>query len=325
MFARHYNKYLVASLLLLIIIGAPQAGFTDSVITSPSSCPAAFSATAGTAFSYTFTGTGGRTTNPWRETGLPGWLTLNSTTGVLSGTPTNSGVSNFTITLRAASGTSATCAITMTVSPIITTPSSCPYALATGVVGDNYYYDFQGTGGRNNPWQVSSGTLPAGFTLGAASGNLYDYPVVATPGQYTFTVRYRGNNGTYDECPCTLVIQPALTTLTISGTGALNFGTISADTVPATATATPPSIICTNGSSIYLTADNGLYASGSNPRMTDGSGHYIVYSYTFSTPLTCTGLNIGSSLNFVGTIAAGALNTLPAGTYTDTITLTFAY
>jgi hypothetical protein len=74
--------------------------------------------TVGTAYSQTVTASGVATTWTYsRSSGtLPGGLTLNSSTGVLSGTPTSAGSFNFTIAATGANGCSASQAYTVVVS-----------------------------------------------------------------------------------------------------------------------------------------------------------------------------------------------------------------
>jgi spore coat protein U-like protein len=63
-------------------------------------------------------------------------------------------------------------------------------------------------------------------------------------------------------------------------------------------------------------------------RMKDSGTNYIVYSFNYTkTALTGTGIttDIGATLVLTGTLAAGALDNVPAGAYTDTLTLSIAY
>ena len=53
-----------------------------------------------TAYNQTITGTGGVTPYTWSATGLPSGLSINSDTGIISGTPTVGGTFNPTITLN---------------------------------------------------------------------------------------------------------------------------------------------------------------------------------------------------------------------------------
>jgi len=65
------------------------------------------SATVGSVFTYTITGSGGSgsyLTNSFTATPLPAGLTINSSTGVISGTPTTYGITNVTIAFQDALG-----------------------------------------------------------------------------------------------------------------------------------------------------------------------------------------------------------------------------
>src|SRR5919202_1031780 len=94
-------------------------------------CPAS-TGTVGTAYSSAITATGG--TPPYILFGasaLPAGLTLNSATGAITGTPTTTGTTNFTVFVQdvTTSVTGASCSITIAPLPTLTCPS------ATGSVG----------------------------------------------------------------------------------------------------------------------------------------------------------------------------------------------
>jgi hypothetical protein len=84
------------------------------------------SATTGVAYSTTLAGTGGNTPYQWIFTSgtLPTGVQLNSTTGVLSGTPTQAGTFAFTIILQDASGIQTTQAMSLGVSSNSSTASN---------------------------------------------------------------------------------------------------------------------------------------------------------------------------------------------------------
>ncbi len=72
--------------------------------------------TVGTAVSLTMTASGGTGTFSWSATGLPGGLSINASSGVISGTPTTAGTS--TVTVTATSGTqSGSATFSWTVNP----------------------------------------------------------------------------------------------------------------------------------------------------------------------------------------------------------------
>lgn len=117
----------------------------------------------------------------------------------------------------------------------------------------------------------------------------------------------------------------------VTGSPALNFGTLDAITNAggATAAVTPPSIMCTMGSSVTMSDNGGLNYSGT-PRLKSGS-NYLNYNFISASSMTGAGgtTNIGGNgtgnLNLGATISAGALDNVPAGAYSDTVTLTINY
>ncbi|HMY76512.1 MAG TPA: putative Ig domain-containing protein, partial [Blastocatellia bacterium] len=84
------------------------------VIVNPATASNGF---VGTSYSQSFTQTGGTGTVTWSNTGsLPGGLTLNLTSGVLSGTPTTQNTFNFTIRATDSNGCFGERAYTVTIS-----------------------------------------------------------------------------------------------------------------------------------------------------------------------------------------------------------------
>ncbi|MDB6126777.1 MAG: Endoglucanase [Verrucomicrobia bacterium] len=155
------------------------------VITSPNSAPA----TVGAAFTYTIAASGSPTS--FSATGLPAGLTFNSTTHVISGTPTTAGTSVVTITVTNASGTS-TFALTITVgaanaAPVITSPTNAPGTAGTPFVP----YVIAGTG---LPTSFTATGLPPGLTLNTATGTISGTPTVA--GTYVVTITATNSSGT---------------------------------------------------------------------------------------------------------------------------------
>src|SRR5262249_52964708 len=93
---------------------------------------------------------------------LPAGLMLNSSTGLLSGTPTVPGSYNFTIKAQTASG----CLTTRAYTQVITCPTITlsPASLPNGAVGTSYSQTLSATlAGGNYSYAISSGALPTGL------------------------------------------------------------------------------------------------------------------------------------------------------------------
>src|SRR5207253_6576888 len=123
------------------------------VITSPATA----TGQVGVAFSYQITATNNPTS--FNATGLPAGLSVNTSTGLISGTPTTAGTYSVTISATNAGGTgSATLVITTNpAAPVIQPPFT-----ATGTVGSNFSYTINAT---NNPTSYNATGLPAGLGL----------------------------------------------------------------------------------------------------------------------------------------------------------------
>ena len=122
---------------------------------------------------------GGITPYTWTVTvgSLPAGLTLNATTGVISGSPSGTfvGAVNFTVTVTDSETptpqtASASLSITISVAALSVTTTSLP----TGVASTIYpVATLQATGGISPyTWSVTTGSLPAGLILNSATGCL---------------------------------------------------------------------------------------------------------------------------------------------------------
>ncbi len=128
----------------------------------PSTLPLSGVTTA--AMSSQIVPTGGSPAVSWQLTGTaPGGVSLNPSTGVLSGTPVTAGVFTFTVTATNTAGTSNTLAVTFTVTapPLFT---SNPIVLVAPT-GSAYSYTFAPTGGGPYTYTVASGALPGWASL----------------------------------------------------------------------------------------------------------------------------------------------------------------
>ncbi|MBR4196447.1 MAG: putative Ig domain-containing protein [Synergistaceae bacterium] len=120
---------------------------------------------------------------------LPAGLSLNSSTGVISGTPITAGTSTFTV--RATYSTaSAEKQFTITISDItpvpVTTLTITTSSLPDGTAGTAYSATLAANL-SGVTWSVISGTLPAGLTLNSSTGAITGTPTAE--GTSSFTVR----------------------------------------------------------------------------------------------------------------------------------------
>ncbi len=142
---------------------------------------------------------------------LPNNLTLNASSGLLSGTPVVNGSFNFTIKVTDTNNCMATQAYTLTVSscpPITINPVSLP----AGTAFTFYSQQLTQSGGTAPiSWSVSAGALPGGLNLNAATGLLSGSPTVV--GVFNFTIQALDAN----TCPGTRAY--ALTVNPVAGNG----------------------------------------------------------------------------------------------------------
>ncbi|HEY4846723.1 MAG TPA: DUF4082 domain-containing protein, partial [Methylocella sp.] len=179
------------------------------------------SGTVGSPFSYTITATKNPTS--FNAAGLPAGLSINTTTGVIAGTPTAAGTSSVTLSATNGLGTgSATLAVTISVPPPsslfsgITTPPiviqndsnsielgvKFTASTAGSITGARFYKNPQDTGTHTAHLWSARGTLLASATFAdeTASGwQQVNLPrPVAIDADTTYIVSYH-SNGNYSE------------------------------------------------------------------------------------------------------------------------------
>jgi hypothetical protein len=181
------------------------------VITTTSPLP---TGTVGVNYSTTLAAKGGGPYT-WAVTqgSLPAGLTLASSTGVISGQPTTSGTSNFTIQVTGSGQASTTKAFALTINPALVITTSSP--LPAGTVGVSYAQTVTATGGSGQySWAVSVGSLPGGLTLNAATGVISGQPTTANTSN--FTIQVTDSNLVATAKAFALTINPPLLITTTS-------------------------------------------------------------------------------------------------------------
>jgi hypothetical protein len=152
-------------------------------------------ATVGVAFSYQITASGSPTS--FNATGLPAGLSVNTSTGVISGTPTSEGTASVTLSATNSGGTgTATLGLTVQAAvpgaPVITSPLT-----ATATVGQQFSYQITAT---NSPTSFNATGLPLNLfvvpeTFGSVPGGLIS-GVVGQAGTFTITISATNAGGT---------------------------------------------------------------------------------------------------------------------------------
>jgi hypothetical protein len=179
-----------------------------AITITPATVPAG---TIGAAYSQSLSGSGGKPPYAFSVgTGtLPAGLTL-SPAGLISGTPTANGTSNFTVVAADSNGCLDSLGYALTIGcPTITiTPAS----LSSGVVGTPYAHSLSASGGTGSKtFAVTAGALPAGLTLSGA-GAISGTPTAAGTDSFTVTAT--------DSLGCTgtrlYVLQIACPTITMA-------------------------------------------------------------------------------------------------------------
>ena len=198
--------------------GKASEAFTLNVIagpsiTTPSSLPAG---ELSVPYSQTLAASGGTNTGfSWTVTAgsLPAGLTL-SAGGVISGTPTTAGPSNFTVQVTDSGSGKASQAFTLTINAglSITTASALPQ----GEVTAPYSQTLAASGGTNTgfSWTVTAGSLPAGLTL-SAGGVISGTPTTAGPSNFTVQVTDSGSGKASQAFTLNIITGPGIITTSL--------------------------------------------------------------------------------------------------------------
>ena len=172
--------------------------------------------TAGTAYSQTLTISGGIAPYTAALSGvLPAGLTFNAATRSFSGTPTQSGTFNISVTVTdSTGGTAATITTPYTLSIAAPSLTLTPATVPSGTGGVAYAQMFSASGGiAPYSYTVSAGALPQGLTLNASTGAVAGTPSVA--GSFNFSITGKdsttGAAGSVTQAYTLPVSAPAIT------------------------------------------------------------------------------------------------------------------
>ena len=214
------NPPATATITLTIIVEVPPVIDTTSLP----------EAVLGNGYSATVTAEGGIAPYTWAVVSgsLPSGLTLDPSSGVISGTPDdNTGPYSFTVQVADSADPAATATASLSLvllpAPLSVTLGGLP---PTGYIDDSYQMALRATGGSlPYTWSITSGALPPGLELDPAKGNvgggeeMIQGVPTGTPASYTFTVQVADAENPSATATVTLTITvvpfPSITTTSL--------------------------------------------------------------------------------------------------------------
>jgi serine protease len=177
--------------------GAGTCEASHAIVTNPGgntvtvTSPGNQTGTVGTAVSLQIHATDSASgqTLTYSATGLPAGLSINSSSGLISGTPTTAGTSSVTVTAKDTTNASGTASFTWTVNPAggntvtVTSPGN-----QTGTVGTAVSLQVHATDSASGQTLTYSATgLPAGLSINSSSGLISGTPTTAGTSSVTVT------------------------------------------------------------------------------------------------------------------------------------------
>jgi uncharacterized protein (TIGR03437 family) len=276
------------------------------------------SAVVGSPYNASLTAAGGKPPYNWTSTtSLPAGLTLNPSTGVVTGTPSTSGSYTLPITVSDQGGSAQTQTFSLSVvngGQPGGQPGAAPSVTNTGfpdaAIGVAYSQILTSVGGCASPFSapptytITSGGLPAGLAISKFDDRRY--AITGTP-----TAGGPSNFGLTATDPCA---QSGTSNFTINVTGTGGRGTVGAP-APLAASPSPVAFTWTTGSpgspsdrSVLITGPSGATFSGSAIATSGGNWLTLAGSVSGNLPATLT-------------VRAANVGALAAGNYSGSISV----
>jgi Putative Ig domain len=150
---------------------------------------------------------------------LPAGLSLNTSTGTISGTPTAAAAqATYTVTATTSSG-AVTASVQITVSSAAATGLVYPLTTIAGIVGQAITPDTPAIAGVISSYSISP-ALPAGLSLNPSTGTISGMPTTVTP-QAFYTVTATGSGGNVNAVLQIAVIAAPNVLLKLGQTGTI--------------------------------------------------------------------------------------------------------
>ena len=213
-------------------------------------------ATRGTAFTYQITADNSPTS--FVATGLPGGLSINTTSGLISGTP-NVAAGTFSVTISAANSTgtgAATVVLTLNAAPVITSTLS-----ATATRGTAFTYQISAD---SSPTSFDATGLPGGLSINTSNGLISGTPNVAA-GTFNVSISATNSTGTGTAILTISLSEPILGAPVITSTLAATATRGTAFTYQITGDSSPTSFNATGlPGGLLINTSNGLISGTPN-------------------------------------------------------------
>ncbi|HEX9689603.1 MAG TPA: putative Ig domain-containing protein, partial [Thermoanaerobaculia bacterium] len=246
---------------------------------SPAALPGA---TVGVSYAQAIAASGGTGPYTYAQTGLPSPMTLSPTTGLLSGTPTATGVFNVTVTATDANGCSGAQTYVLTVCLNLTLS---PAFFPQGSAGTFYIQTLVASGGTP-PYLYTAVGLPSFFTVSETTGVLSG--TAPTAGAINFTATATDANGCsvsrgyqidFTDAPpviADLTLSPAGPdgfTLSIAGTGFIEGAVVIINGVTYPAAFVSPTLLTVALPASAIPATGSITVTVRNPGMSGGTSN----------------------------------------------------
>jgi Putative Ig domain len=179
-----------------VVLSLSVTSSTPAVSITTTSLPKGM---VGSTYAATLAASGGTAPYTWRiaSGALPAGLTFGAATGVVSGTPTAAVTGSsitFSVTDSGTPAQSQSVVLALTIAASIAPVTISTSSLPKGTVGATYAATLAASGGTAPyTWRLTSGALPAGLTLAAATGVISGTPTAAvSSASLTFSVTDSG-------------------------------------------------------------------------------------------------------------------------------------
>jgi Bacterial Ig-like domain (group 3)/Putative Ig domain len=166
---------------------------------------------------------------------LPGGLSISSTNGLVSGTPTVASAQTiYTVTITDANGATASSSFNLTVvGPVVATTVIANKGLTVNFPVSTPFIPVQGSGGTGTLTYSETPTLPPGIAMNNNTGGITGLPT-ATSSATTYTVTVTDQNGATATATFVLSVNGSVNAATVVASTTLTAGQTSVSFVPVT-------------------------------------------------------------------------------------------